>query len=133
MRKRIMSTFLTLVLLAALIMPVTISDAAGPSFENGVYGATVGDGVWLIDLKKSGSNKVEIGIAWSDASSAFGTVKPFKKKIKSTIKFSVTGNYLNPDKTVSDKTLTISGSIKLKGKKLKCKINGESFTANYAP
>ncbi len=133
MRKRILSTLLTLVLLAALVMPTTVSGAASASFENGVYGASVGKGVWLLDLKKVSGNNIQIGIAWSDDSTAFGTVKPFKKKIKKTIKFSVTGNYLNPDKTVSDETTTISGTIKLKGKKLKCNINGESFTAKYAP
>ena len=130
MKKRVISSILTLVLLATLFIPVKVSSAA--SFTEGIYGYNGGDGVWLITLEKANNNKVKIGIAWSDDKTAFGTVKPIVKKIKNTIKFSTTGNYMNPDKTISDKTITISGSIKLKGKKLKCNINGEKFTAKYA-
>ena len=128
MKKRVLSIILSLALLAALLLPVNTSRAA-VSVETGIYSAMVESGMWLIDLKDIGRNKVEISIAWSSDSSAYGTPKPFRKKIKKTIKFNVTGNYINPDKTVSDETITIKGSIKLGRKKLKCNINGESFTA----
>ena len=92
------------------------------------YAYNKGKAVWMIDLKKAKNNKVKIGIVWSSDKKSFDTGKYFTKKIKSKVSFNVKGKYSG-----SKKTKTIKGSITFKGKKLKCVINGQKFTAKYVP
>ena len=126
--KRIVAVTLAAAMLIAAA-PVKSSEAK-VNIKYGLFSYAYNDGkaVWMIDLEKAGDNKVKIGIVWSDKTSAFGTEKHFTKKLKSTVSFEVEGQYQE-----SDKTTTISGKITFKGKKIKCKINGQSFTAKKVP
>ena len=92
------------------------------------YAYNNGKAVWMINLKKAKNNKVKIGIVWSDEKKSFDTGKYITKKIKSKVTFNVKGKYMG-----SEKTKKIKGSITFKGKKLKCVINGQKFTAKYVP
>ncbi|MBR0119335.1 MAG: hypothetical protein IJM01_04310 [Eubacterium sp.] len=126
--KRIVAVTLAAAMLIA-VAPIKSAEAK-VNIQYGLFSYAYNDGkaVWMIDLEKAGDNKVKIGIVWSDDTEAFATQKHFTKKLKSTVSFEVEGQYQE-----SDKTTTISGKITFKGKKLKCKINGQSFTAKKVP
>ncbi len=127
--KRIVAV--TLAVAMVLVVAPAKSSEAKVNIQYGLFSYAYNDGkaVWMIDLEKAGNDKVKIGIVWSDKTSAFGTEKHFTKKLKSTVSFEVEGKYYQG----SDKTTTISGKITFKGKKLKCKINGQNFTAKKVP
>ena len=134
MKKRITAFFLSLVLLAALMVPVTVSNAATAKVKSGNFSCYKNNALWLIQIKKVKNNKVKIGIAWSDDKSAFSTAKLFTKDISSTVNFDESGSYIDANgKPIEGKSKQIKGSITFKGKKLKCNINGEKFTAKYVP
>ena len=130
--KRTMKMVTTIVLALAMIavaVPVKKSDAkVNIKYGTFSYAYNKGKAVWMIDLKKAKNNKVKIGIVWSDSKKSFDTGKHFTKKLASKVSFNVKGKYLG-----SKKTKTIKGSITFKGKKLKCVINGQKFTAKYVP
>lgn len=130
--KKAVKRIVAVTLAAAMLItaaPVKSSEAK-VNIKYGLFSYAYNDGkaVWMIDLEKAGDNKVKIGIVWSDDTEAFATSKHFTKKLKSTVSFKVEGQYQE-----SDKTTTISGKITFKGKKIKCKINGQSFTAKKVP
>lgn len=131
--KKAVKRIVAVTLAAAMLIAAapTKSSEAKVNIQYGLFSYAYNDGkaVWMIDLEKAGDNKVKIGIVWSDDTEAFATPKHFTKKLKSTVSFKVEGQYYQE----SDKTTTISGKITFKGKKLKCKINGQSFTAKKVP
>ena len=131
--KKAIKRIVAVTLAAAMLIAAapTKSAEAKVNIQYGLFSYAYNDGkaVWMIDLEKAGDNKVKIGIVWSDDTEAFATSKHFTKKLKSTVSFKVEGKYYQG----SDKTTTISGKITFKGKKLKCKINGQSFTAKKVP
>lgn len=130
--KKAIKRIVAVTLAAAMLIAATPtkSSEAKVNIKYGLFSYAYNDGkaVWMIDLEKAGNGKVKIGIVWSDKTSSFGTEKHFTKKLKSTVSFEVEGQYQE-----SDKTTTISGKITFKGKKIKCKINGQSFTAKKVP
>ncbi len=130
--KRMVKKIAAVTLAAAMVLvaaPAKSSEAkVNIKYGTFSYAYNKGKAVWMIDLKKAKNNKVKIGIVWSDKTKSFDTKKYFTKKLKSTVSFKVKGQYKG-----SKKTKTISGKITFKGKKLKCKINGQSFTAKKVP
>lgn len=134
MKRKITTILLSLVLLASLMVPVTVSGAATAKVKSGNFSCYKNKALWLIQIKKVKNNKVKIGIAWSDDKEAYSTTKLFTKDISSTVNFDVTGSYISADgKPIEGKPKQIKGSITFKGKKLKCDINGDSFTAKIVP